>query len=226
MTSCLTMPVCRHVLLVVLAFVLQACASTGGSSDSGRAAGSHPNAAPVSTTSIEVQEDVGFTITEGARISGDVRLGYEEALAFLEQDDLQRGIAILERLAADAPGLAAPRIDLGVALHRAGDLAAAEQMLDEALALSPDHPIVHNELGIVYRKTGRFDAARASYQKALDVFPGYHYARRNLAVLCDLYLGDLACARDNYEAYMSTVPEDPQAEMWLADIRLRQGEAP
>ena len=81
-----------------------------------------------------------------------------------------------------------------------------------------------NELGIIYRKTGRFAEARKSYEAALAVFPGYHVARRNLAVLCDLYLADLKCALQNYEAYMQTVPEDDEASIWIADLRLRTGQ--
>lgn len=197
--------------------LLSACATTGGSS-------AGKKAQPVAVTKIDIQDDVGFTVTEDVRASGDVRLGYEEALTLLEQGELDRGIAILERIAEEAPGLSAPRIDLGIATHLAGDLEAAEVWLRQALELSPDHPIVHNELGIIYRKTGRFDEARASYEHALSVFPGYHYARRNLAVLCDLYLGDLDCALQNYEAYMTTVPEDAEASIWIADIRMRTGQ--
>ena len=114
-----------------------------------------------------------------------------------------------------------PRIDLGIAYHRLGDLQAAESNLLQALELSPEHPIVHNELGIIYRKTGRFTDARKSYEAALAVYPRYHFARRNLAVLCDLYLADLRCALENYEAYMATVPGDDEATMWIADIRSR-----
>jgi Flp pilus assembly protein TadD len=83
---------------------------------------------------------------------------------------------------------------------------------------------VHNELGIIYRKAGRFAEAKKSYEAALAVYPGYHYARRNLAVLCDLYLADLTCALENYEAYMATVPSDKQASMWISDIRNRIGQ--
>jgi len=203
---------------LALVLTLAGCASTGGSSAKGKPAPASP------TATIDVEENVGFTVTEEVRASGDVRLGYEEALALLEQGDLERGISVLERIAEEAPGLSAPRIDLGIATHRAGDLEAAEAWLEQALELSPDHPIVHNELGIIYRKTGRFDEARASYERALAVFPGYHYARRNLAVLCDLYLADLDCALANYEAYMTTVPEDAEASIWIADIRMRTGQ--
>lgn len=173
---------------------------------------------------LEVQEDVGFTITEEARIGTDTRAEYAEALAYLHQGDFQRGIELLEIVAGAAPSLTAPRIDLGIAYHRSGNLEAAEKNLELALELNPEHPIAHNELGIIYRKSGRFAEARASYEAALDVYPGYHFARRNLAVLCDLYLADLECALENYEAYMATVPGDDEASMWIADIRNRMGQ--
>jgi Flp pilus assembly protein TadD len=173
---------------------------------------------------IEIQEQVGFTITEEARISGSVRTDYETALDYLGQGRHEEGVALLETVAAEAPKLSAPRIDLGIAHHRAGNLDAAETNLLLALESNPDQPIAHNELGIVYRKTGRITEARKSYEAALAIYPGYHYARRNLAVLCDLYLGDLNCALENYEAYMATVPSDDQAAMWIADIRNRVGE--
>jgi Flp pilus assembly protein TadD len=173
---------------------------------------------------IEIQQEVGFTITEETRISGDVRLDYDEALTYLKQGQLEQGVELLEAVVAAAPQLSAPRIDLGIAYHRKGNLEAAESALLQALESNPDHPIAHTELGIVYRKTGQFAQARQSYQAALATYPGYHFARRNLAILCDLYLADLECALQNYEAYMATVPGDDEATMWMADIRQRMGQ--
>ena len=173
---------------------------------------------------IEVQEQVGFTIIEEARISNEVRTDYDEALRYLEQGKLDRGIAMLSAVVGTAPQLAAPRIDLGIAYHRAGDLDAAENNLLLALELNPDHPIALNELGIVHRKSGRFTQARQSYEAALATYPGYHFARRNLGVLCDLYLADLSCALANYEGYMETVPGDDEVSMWIADLRYRIGQ--
>ncbi|MDH3749434.1 MAG: tetratricopeptide repeat protein [Gammaproteobacteria bacterium] len=172
---------------------------------------------------IEIQEEVGFTITEEARIGSDVRIEYDKAVKFLERGELEQGIQLLEAVVAAAPDLSAPRIDLGIAYHRGGNLDAAEDNLRLALESNPDHPIARNELGIVYRKTGRFAEARQSYEAALAIYPGYHFARRNLAVLCDLYLADLNCALQNYEAYMATVPSDDEAAMWITDIRYRIG---
>ncbi len=176
------------------------------------------------TARIDIQEDVGFTITEQARIGSNVRADYETALTLLEQGRHDEGMLLLEEVAERAPQFSAPRIDLGVAYHRAGDLESAERNLRLALDLNFDHPIAHNELGIIYRKTGRFAEARQAYENALAVYPGYHFARRNLAILCDLYLADVQCALDNYEAYMATVPSDDEASMWITDLRNRTGQ--
>jgi Flp pilus assembly protein TadD len=200
----------RTAVLLLIATIVSACATTQTTRQ--------PPAR------IEVQETVGFTITEDARIGSDVRVNYDQALKTLELGDVSRGTQLLESIVETAPELSAPRIDLGIALHNAGDLEAAEKHLLLALEANPEHPIAHNELGIIYRKTGRFTEARRSYEAALAVYPGYHYARRNLAVLCDLYLADMNCALDNYEAYMATVPRDDEASMWIKDLRYRMGQ--
>ena len=195
--------------LPAAAFIIFACATSDPSRTLAR---------------VEMQEDVGFTIVENARIGSEVRIDYNEALILLQQGRHEQGVALLEAVVEAAPHLSVPRIDLGIAYHRAGDLEAAESSLLQALESNPDHPIAHNELGIVYRKAGKFAQARQSYEAALAFYPGYHYARRNLAILCDLYLADLNCALENYEAYMATVPSDKEASMWIADIRQRIGQ--
>ena len=172
---------------------------------------------------ILVEESIGFTIVESAQIDGQVRIDYDLALGLLGQGRLVDGVAALEAVVEQAPELGAPRIDLAIAYHRLDDLEAAEKQLHKALEINPQHPIALNELGILYRKTARFAEARQSYEAALAVYPGYHYARRNLAVLCDLYLADLECAADNYEAYMATVHSDDEAAMWLRDVNFRLG---
>ncbi|MFU8815527.1 MAG: tetratricopeptide repeat protein [Pseudomonadales bacterium] len=168
-----------------------------------------------------VHDQAGFTIIEEARIGSDLRYEYDAALALLEQQQYRRGIAGLVGVTGRAPHVTAPWIDLGIAYGRTGDLQRAADSLEKALALNPDHPVALNEIGMIYRKTGRFAQARQSYERALAVHPGFHFARRNLAILCDLYLGDLDCALENYERYRLAVPDDDEPVMWIADLRNR-----
>ena len=207
----------RLLAALTLLMFIGGCATTTTSSSS-KSKSSTP-----AKTNIEIQEAVGFTIVEDGRIGGAVRGDYATALLHLRQGQHEQGIEILKALVESAPHLTAPRIELGIAFHQANNFEAARTHLEAALETSPAHPIAHNELGIVYRKLGLFSKARQSYEAALAIFPSYHYARRNLAVLCDLYLGDLACALENYQAYMNTVPGDEQATMWIADIQNRMG---
>ena len=207
-----------NILLMSLAFTFVGCNSTPVKEA--------PRAEPVQAAvpaRIEIQEAVGFTIFEDSNITGELRLDYDRAQDMLAQGRLEDAIELLEKVADVAPTLSAPRIDLGIAYQALGAMEAAEAHLNTALAINASHPVALNELGIVYRKTARFAEARQSYEAALAVYPGFHYARRNLAVLCDLYLADLDCAVENYEAYMATVDSDDEAATWLKNARFRAG---
>jgi len=170
---------------------------------------------------VEVEDDVGFTVTEVVSINGALRADYREAVSLLARDDFDGGIALLLVVTEKAPEATAPFVDLGIAYSRTGAFEKAEASFKRALASTPDHPVAHNELGIVHRKQGKFAEARHSYLRALEIYPGFHYARRNLAVLCDLYLGDSECALEHYEIYRASVAEDREVDIWISDIRNR-----
>ncbi len=196
----------RHVHLALVAtLLLGACVSTGPG-------------APRSTESVD---SGGFTIIENVRIRSDLRADFDTAVRLMQEQRYEEGIALLERITIEVPEATAAHIDLGIAYRRTDDLEKAEASLLRALALNSRHPVVHNELGMLYRKSGRFGEARSSYEQALELQPAFHYARRNLAILCDVYLADLSCALENYEVYVDAVPDDDKAAMWIADIRNR-----
>lgn len=167
--------------------------------------------------------ETGFTIVESARVDGATRADYAKAAGLLAQQRFAEGIALLQEVTTKQPALTAAHVDLGIAYAKINELDKAEASLRRALELQPRHPIAWNELGLVQRRQGRLNEARASYEKSLAAAPGFHFARLNLAVLCDLYLGDAGCALDNYLLYQQAVPDDRQVAGWISNARARAG---
>jgi Flp pilus assembly protein TadD len=210
----------RSAVTVALCVMVAAC-STPATQPKATKKGSAATSA-VQPARVDIHQDAtGFTILEDVRVSADVRADYENAVRLLEQQQYEPGVSALVKVTEAAPNVTAAHIDLGIGYARSGELAKAEESFKRALQLNPRHPIAHNELGMVYRRQGKFTEARASYEKALELFPTFHFAQRNLAILCDVYLADLSCALKHYEAYQQAAPSDTDTAKWLADLNAR-----
>jgi tetratricopeptide (TPR) repeat protein len=160
-------------------------------------------------------------IAQGVGVTDEIRANYESAVGMLKEERYEPGIALLLKMTEKMPALTAVHIDLGMAYARIGDLDRAEASLNKALQSDPKQPVAYNELGMVQRRKTQFAKARTSYEAALTQSADFPYAHRNLAILCDLYLGDYTCAMEHYEAYSRIVPDDTEVVKWIADLRNR-----
>lgn len=209
-------------LLASMLLALAGCAAAGKP-------GSEPVAAVASAPAegagpvVEQLADgrAGFTIRETTSMDAAARRDFERANELITGQHYDRAIELLEKVVAQSPGVTAPYVNLAIAYQHIDKLEQAEQSLKTALELMPGHPVASNEYGLLLRKSGRFVEARAIYEQALADFPDYHPARRNLGILCDIYLNDQGCALEHYERYSAAKPMDEQVKIWIADLRIR-----
>jgi tetratricopeptide (TPR) repeat protein len=197
----------RTVCAITLVAAVSACSTSGTK-----------RREPVTT-----RTEAGFTITDRIDVGGGVRGDFEEAVRLLEQERYAEAAAALREVAEAAPDATAVHVDLAIAYRHLDDLEQAEKSLDRALELNPRHPVALVEMGIVYRRTGRFTEARERYEQTLGLYPDYHFARKNLGILCDLFIVDPGCALEQYELYNQAVPEDEEVAIWIADLKNRAG---
>lgn len=165
----------------------------------------------------------GFLIRDPSSMNAQLRADFDQASAMIKGAKYDKAIELLEKVIAQSPEMTAPHINLAIAYRQINKPEQAEQHLKKALEFIPGHPVASNEYGLLLRKAGRFAEGRAIYEKALAAFPEYQPIHKNLGILCDLYLKDLACALEHYEIYSKAMPKDEQAKLWLADLHTRLG---
>lgn len=160
-------------------------------------------------------------LTEDYTVEAEVKNEFEQAIKLLAEENYELAIRLLKAVTAKSKKFTGPYINLGIAYARSGEFKLAEEALNKALKLNQSHPVANNELGQVYRKTGRYAEARKIYEELLTIYPEFLPARRNLGVLCDIYLQDLNCAVEQFEIYLQEVPKDEQMKIWLAEVKAR-----
>lgn len=124
----------------------------------------------------DTQADSQPSLSNQAKALAYIRRGETAA----NERNWRQAAAEFQQAARLDPGNAIASSDLGVALARCGDLAAAAQAEGLAVALDPRFVSAYLELGFVLYKLEDWTGAEAAARKALELDPANAIATRNL----------------------------------------------
>ncbi len=133
----------------------------------------------------------------------------------------------IENLRTDYDGIREARdvrqlLEVALAASTAGDIDAADDAFAQMMALQPRSPLTLNHYAIYLREQWRIDEAEAVYREALKLVDNDWLTHWNIAVLYELYRGDLPQAKKHFEAYRKAAAEpDPRVDRWLVDLDRR-----
>ena len=193
----------KIIFVLLMVMLLSACGTTTKSS-------------VIDTDDIVIEEEFGIDTYLAEK--------FKQAVTHIRNKNYNDAIELLVDVTNETNKHSAPYINLAIAYAETGKIKQAESVLLKALTINPTHPVTNNELGLVYRKTGRFNEAKSVYESVVKNFPQFLPARKNLGVLCDLFMNNLSCAIEQYEAYLALRPGEKEVSIWLADLKKRAGQ--
>lgn len=139
----------------------------------------------------------------------DVRARHDEALALLEQGDLEGARRIAQELRAI--GWAGAFEVLALALRAERDLGGAIAVLEEGCALAPDAWSLHELRGTLLDATGEHTAAIEAYERALACEGAWAASVRYNRAIARLRAGDPGGALADAEAALGGASPPPFA---------------
>jgi len=171
---------------------------------------------------VAVESD-DIVISEEFGIDTELNDKFQQAVILIQDKKYVPAIELLVEVTNKTNKHSAPYINLAIAYSATGKVKEAEKTLLRAIKINPTHPVTNNELGLLYRKMGRFSDAKRMYEKVIQHYPQFLPARKNLGILCDLFMSDLECAISQYEAFLKFRPDDKKVKIWLVDLKRRAG---
>ena len=156
-----------------------------------------------------------------AQIPQALSTKYQQAVVLIQNKAYKRANLLLDEVIKQAPNLSGSYVNKAVIAYNENHLSDAEKWLDKAIKTNALNPYAYNFKGQLQRLNGHFAKAEQSYQQALANWNDYPDAHLNLAILLELYRGQLLQARQHYQAYLTLNPHDKKVTAYLAGLEIK-----
>lgn len=155
-------------------------------------------------------------------VSSEAKQYFDQALKALANGDWQQAEFSLLWLTQHHPEFSGPWLNLAMLYVELEQIDKATPAFKQAIAVNGDNVEAYNQYAIFLRSQGDFSEAEKTYKQALAVWPDFPHGHLNLAILYDLYLGELDLALQHYQAYQLLIEQpDRQVAGWIIEAQRR-----
>ena len=188
------------------------------------ACGSNPVKSVAKTP--DKNSDETIVVKQDYKVSASIQQQYKYALEAMQAENYAEAISMFDQIIKKEPRASGPWVNKAIAYRNLQELDKAGEAIETAVKLNPSNPYALNQAGIIKREQGEFESAHEMYKRALAEYPNYANAHLNLAILCDLYLQKMVCAKSHYQAYQEiNKKDDKNVVAWINDISRRENQA-
>lgn len=199
----------KFIILGVTTLLLTACGSMPGK---------------VSSVNTDEDSRPVMVVKQSYKVSASVEQQFGYGIEAMMAENYIQAIEIFNKVAQKEPRASGPWVNIAIAYRKLDQIDKADEAIETAVKLNPKNPYALNQAGIIKREKGAFEEAQNMYKSALAEYPNYSNAHLNLAILCDLYLQKIVCAKSHYQAYQEIEKnDDKQVIAWMSDLSRREG---
>ncbi len=171
----------------------------------------------------DVSEQI--VVKQDYKISASIEQQFSYGIEAMVQEDYLQAINIFKQVADKEPRASGPWVNIAIAYRKLDQVDNADEAIEKAVKLNPKNPYALNQSALIKREKGAFAEAEKLYLQALSEYPNYSNAHLNLAILCDLYLQKIVCAKSHYQAYQDIQKSDDKKVIaWLSDLSRRESQ--
>ncbi|WP_444943090.1 tetratricopeptide repeat protein [Microbulbifer sp. ZKSA006] len=199
----------RPLIAALLAFTLCACSAV-------------QKAVAPSDGQVVQQHSENPYLRDSQSVPQPARVAMDLARQYFQANDLAASEAQLLPITEKWPELSGAWLNLAIVQQSAEKYTEAEQSFRQAIAANDNNVFAWNQLAALMRDRGRFDEAQQYYSAAIDRWPHYADAHRNLGILYDLYLQQPGRALQHYLAAQAAGNEqDKLLSAWILELERR-----